>query len=224
MRRRQATTPPQKSWRWGRISIFVLVVAMCIATLTWFISRLQDTEVSQPVSAQQQPVRPGFAIIEVTDLSDMQRQVLTLVQQEYQKSPTSYNDTVMQYTEGFEESWCADFISWVFNQAGTPFIHPDTKYWRIPGVQTLQGYYEQEDAYHEIGDGYEPQLGDVAFYFGETPDGGSSEHVAMVLEVRGDIVVTIGGNEGDGILQIRYDRLEKDTKGLTAIGASGLEK
>ncbi len=223
MRRQQATaTSVKRSWRWDRIGGLILVVIICIATVFWYTSRSQGAESSQAEVMQRPTVRSGFAVIEATNLSDTQRQVLTLVQQEYQKDPTSYDSTVMKYTEGFEESWCADFISWVFNQAGTPFVHPDTKYWRIPGVQTLKAYYEQENAYHEVGDEYKPQFGDVAFYFGETPDGGSAEHVAMVLEVRGDILVTIGGNEGSGILQVRYDTLKKDVKGLTAIGESGI--
>lgn len=131
----------------------------------------------------------------------------------------------MKYTEGFKESWCADFISWVFHQADVAYVHPDTKYWRIPGVKTLQAYYEGLGAYHAIGDGYVPKLGDVVFYFGETPDGNSSEHVAMVLEVRGDTIVTIGGNETDRrILQVRSNTMEVSVKGLTGFGASGIEK
>lgn len=167
--------------------------------------------------------RAGFPIIEVTNFSATQKQVLALAEQEYQKNPTGYDKTVMVYTEGFRESWCADFVSWIFNRAGTPFIHPETKYWRIPGVQTLKAYYEQEEAYHEVGDGYMPKMGDVAFYFGETPDGSNAEHVAMVLGIRGDTLVTIGGNETDkSIVQIRYDKLQAGVKGLTAIGASGI--
>lgn len=223
MRRQQIpVTPAKQSWRWDRIIGFFLIVVLCIGAIIWLVTQSKDTGSSQLDTTERSTVRSGFAIIEATDLSVVQQKVLALAQQEYQKNPTDYNPTVMKYTEGFEESWCADFISWVFNQAGTPFVHPDTKYWRIPGVQTLKNYYEQEGAYHEIGDGYKPQLGDVAFYFGNTPDGGSSEHVAMVLEVRGDVVVTIGGNEGDGILQIRYDKLKLNEKGLMAIGASGI--
>lgn len=177
----------------------------------------------KPPATHQTVVRAGFPTIHTSGLSMIQQQVLERAREEYQKNPRGYDKTVMTYTEGFKESWCADFISWVFDQAGTPFVHPETKYWRIPGVQTLKAYYEQEDAYHEIGDGYVPKLGDVAFYFGETPDGGSAEHVAMILEVRGDKIVTIGGNETDkGIIQIRYDALQTDVKGLTAIGASGI--
>lgn len=187
----------------------------------------ESTQQESPAQAveEEKSQSQDFPVVDATGFSVVQRKVLALAEQEYRRSPMGYDKTVMKYTEGFKESWCADFISWVFNEAGTPLVHPDTGYWRIPGVQTLAAYYQQEDAYHEIGNGYKPKLGDVAFYFGETPDGDSAEHVAMVLEVRGDTLVTIGGNEGDrSILQVRYDKLQKDTKGLTAIGASGIDK
>lgn len=228
MRRQQRAeqSSPAQSWRWDKILTAFAVPVMLIIGVSIAISTTgTDTTAEKNITIKQKVARADFPAIEVTNFSATQKQVLTLAQQEYAKNPTGYDETVMKYTEGFEESWCADFISWVFNKSGTPFVHPDTKYWRIPGVQTLMAYYQKENAYHEIGDGYIPKMGDVAFYFGETPDGGSSEHVAMILEVRGDTIVTIGGNEGDkGILQVRYDTLEKDVKGLTAIGASGIDK
>lgn len=228
MRRQQRNeqTHSTQSWRWDRIFIAIGVLAVLMIIVSIGVANIRgETIAEESVIAERKVARADFPAIEVTNFSATQKQVLTLAQQEYAKNPTGYDETVMKYTEGFEESWCADFISWVFNKSGTPFVHPDTKYWRIPGVQTLMAYYQKENAYHEIGDGYIPKMGDVAFYFGETPDGGSSEHVAMILEVRGDTIVTIGGNEGDkGILQVRYDTLKKDVKGLTAIGASGIDK
>lgn len=226
VRRRQtiATTTPKRVWSRRKLSLLAVVLVVIVGAM-WQLAARRDTApaVDSAQQAASSSTRTDFPVLEATQFSDTQKRVLSLVQQEYQKNPTGYDKTVMKYTEGFKESWCGDFISWVFEQAGTPYVHPDTKYWRIPGVQTLMAYYQQEGAYHEIGDGYVPQMGDVAFYFGETPDGGSSEHVAMVLEVRGDMIVTIGGNEGDdGILRVRYDKLAAGTKGLVAIGASGI--
>lgn len=164
----------------------------------------------------------SLSSIETSQLSGTQRRVLELVQQEYDKQPSGYDETVLTYTEGFEESWCADFISWLFDRADTPFIHPDTGYWRIPGVLTLQSYYRQYDAYYEVGQ-YTPEFSDVAFYFGETPDGDSTEHVAMVLAVDSDTLTTIGGNETDqGVVQIRTEHLKEGVKGLAGFGASHL--
>lgn len=218
-RQRSAHQEPQQKWNWRRILlVFGVIIAILVAIIGVF------SPDKTPVVTNTAKERTGFPVIQTKNLSATQKRVLELARQEYRKNPSGYDKTVMTYTEGFRESWCADFISWIFYQADTPFIHPETKYWRIPGVQTLRAYYEQEDAYHEVGDGYTPKIGDVAFYFGETPDGGSAEHVAMILEVRGDKIVTIGGNETDGrIIQVRYDTLEANVKGLTAIGASGIK-
>lgn len=226
VRRRQQ--PPvdttKRVWSLRKLGLVAAILVILGVGVVWRSARHDvNPTVESTESVAQRAGHTDFPVIEATGFSDTQKRVLALVQQEYRKNPTGYDKTVMKYTEGFEESWCGDFISWVFNQAGSPFVHPETKYWRIPGVQTLIAYYRQEGSYHEIGDGYIPQMGDVAFYLGETPDGGSSEHVAMVLEVRGDEVVTIGGNEGDdGVLRVRYDKLTAGTKGLVAIGASGI--
>lgn len=217
----------QTGWNWRKIGVtccVAVVIILIILGATMLITGQQDGS-KRTTMALKDESRQGFPVIETTGFSATQLRVLYILQQEYANNPVSYDKTVKKYTEGFEESWCADFISWVFHQADTPFVHPETEYWRIPGVQTLVSYYQELGAYHELGDGYVPKMGDIAFYFGETPDGGSSEHVAMVLEVRGNTLVTIGGNEGRrGVLQVRYDALQTGVKGLVAIGASGIEQ
>ncbi len=148
--------------------------------------------------------------------------MLEVMKQEYAKQPTSYDSTVLEYTEGVKESWCADFVSVVRFEAGKPFVNQETGYWRIPGVQSLRDYYAASNAYHFVGT-YTPKFGDVAFYFGETPDGQNREHVAFVLSVNGDTITTLGGNETDkGILQIRRDTLAEGVKGLAGFGESSL--
>ncbi len=163
-----------------------------------------------------------FPSLDTTSFTIAQKRLLEIITQEYLLQPESYDDNVMKYTEGFEESWCADFISWVRMEAGRPYISEDTDYWRIPGVVSLKDYYAASDAYVMVGS-YTPKFGDVAFYFGETPDGKSREHVALVLDVKNDTLVTIGGNETDrGILQIRTNDLREGERGLTAFGRSTL--
>lgn len=159
--------------------------------------------------------------LDISEFSDDQLKILEILKREYGKSPTSFDDTVLKYTEGFEESWCADFVSWVFNEANHAYSNQDTGYWRIPGVYTLQEYYIQHNSYYLTNE-YSPKFGDVAFYFGETPDGNSSQHVAMVLAVEEKTIITIGGNESNGILQIRADISSSGTKGLEGFGSSSL--
>ncbi len=171
------------------------------------------------------PLKP-FPTIDTGTLTTVQKKLLGLAKKEYYKRPIGYDETVMKYTEGVEESWCADFISWLRFEAGIPWTHPETKYWRIAGVGSVKDYYLAADAYVEADklEGYVPRLGDVLFYFGETPDGGSSEHIAMVLQSDGKTVTTIGGNETDkSILQVRTNKLQLGERGLVAVGKTAVD-
>ncbi len=171
---------------------------------------------------QQKPQQAPFPTLDTSSFTSTQQKMFSVMKEEYAKEPTSYDKTVLEYTEGARESWCADFISVVRFLAGKPFENSETGYWRIPGVETLRDYYAKSDAYHLVGT-YTPKFGDVAFYFGETPDGSSQEHVAFVLEVRGSTLVTLGGNEtSKGILQIRTNKLSAGEKGLAGFGESSL--
>lgn len=165
-----------------------------------------------------------LAQVDASSLNSTQLKLLELAKQEYATGATSFDDTVLKYTEGFEEAWCGDFVSWLRSEAGEPFINQETGYWRIPGVNSLMVYYQNYGLYHAIGDSYSPKLGDLAFYIGETPDGESTQHVAMVLGVKNGKLITIGGNEGigDGIVQVRMDELKQGTKGLVGIGESNI--
>lgn len=181
-----------------------------------------EARAEQPSMAVVKPAQKPFPSVNASAFTSAQLNMLELLQSEYAKQPVSYDSDVMRYTEGFKESWCADFISWIRNEAGVPYEHQETGYWRIPGVQTLRDYYMGSDAYHVAGD-YTPKFGDVAFYFGETPDGNSREHVALVLSVQGGMITTIGGNEtSKGILQIRTNKLAEGERGLTGFGVSRL--
>jgi len=163
-----------------------------------------------------------FPTLNTSSFTPAQQQMLLTMKAEYAKQPKSYDDTVLTYTEGFKESWCADFVSWVRFEANKPFINPETGYWRIPGAQSLRDYYASSDSYFAIGT-YTPKFGDVAFYFGETPDGTSREHVAFVLSVDNETLTTLGGNEtSKGLLQIRSNKLLEGERGLSGFGKSSL--
>lgn len=215
-----------------RVGRFWVVASVMLVAVVLF-ARNDSTKVAaeatdkKPVAVQvkKQAPLPVFPAIHTAGLTPIQKRLLQTVKEEYYKRPTGNDKTVMKYTEGVEESWCADFISWARDQAGIPWTHPETKYWRISGVGTVKDYYLAASAYMEADklDGYTPKLGDVAFYYGETPDGGSSEHIAMVLGMDGDKLITIGGNETEKeILQVRYNKLQVGERGLVAIGRTAV--
>lgn len=198
------------------------LATVLIVFVGWsFIKPSPETNVGYSVSTQEQRTQKAFAHVQTNRLDASQRQILKILKDEYAKAPVSYDATVMKYTEGFTESWCADFITWVLTKADSTIVNPDTGYWRIPGVLTLQQYYKDNDAYVLADSNYKPQLGDVAFYIGsQTPDESSGEHAAFVLGVTSDgKLITIGGNEAKGILRIRTESIKTNiSKGMVGYG------
>ena len=122
------------------------------------------------------------------NLTPLQQRIVTLAKQEYTKKPISYDQNVLRYTQVSKEAWCADYVSWVYNQAGVPLKNPNSGSWRIPGTYTLQAYFQAKHAYRPVGT-YRPKVGDVAIY------GHGQGHAAIVLGVNGNNITTIGGNE-----------------------------
>jgi hypothetical protein len=146
------------------------------------------------------PVTRPFPDIDTHGLSDLQRKIIDLTRTQYAKHPASFDQNVLTYTQGEKEAWCADFASWIMLQAGVPYTNPYSHSWRIPGVYTLQEYYQTAHRYEPVG-AYKPQAGDVVFYIGRDAHGAPTDgHVAIVLSVHGDTMTTIGGNEGGRML------------------------
>jgi len=219
--RRDFSPPPKKTRKPLFIGAGIIVIAIVWSTQAIFRNDMSNESITTIV---QKATQPPFPDIQTKALSSTQRSILTIVQQEYDKIPRDFDSTVMKYTENTKESWCADFISWTFSKAGAPFTNPNSGYWRIPGVLTLQQYYRDNSAYIKASNSdtntYTPQLGDVAFYIGaQTPDNTSEEHAAIILKVDGDVITTIGGNEGSGIMHIRSESLQAHfDKGLVGFG------
>lgn len=99
-----------------------------------------------------------------------------------------------------DEPWCADFVSWVFKEAGSPFTGGVGEGgWQIPSIYTMKAWFEQNGEYHSARSGYVPRVGDVAYYAEKLYP--YPEHVNLVVAVNTDAktFTTIGGNERDGI-------------------------
>lgn len=108
-----------------------------------------------------------------------------------------------KYAEGVKEAWCADFVSWTMRAAGRPLANPHSGSWRIPGVYTLQEYYESVGRFTRADVGYRPRTGDVVLYGPASPLG---QHTNIVLKAEGDAITTIGGNEM-GTVRVRTIRI-----------------
>jgi hypothetical protein len=157
-----------------------------------------------------------FPAIPTASLTPVQQRIVVLSRREYAKKPVSYDATVLAYTQGVSEPWCADFASWIFKQVGQPFNNPNSGSWRIPGVYTLQAYFQTRHDYRIAGT-YVPKTGDVAIY--HTGEG----HTNIVLSVHGNEMTTIGGNE-TGHLRIETQSYAKGVDGLDGFGVLASEK
>lgn len=90
------------------------------------------------------------------------------------------------------EEWCADFVSWIFDQAKYP-VKPDPN-WRVAAVQGLWdiGLQNQNFHFHPAA-GYTPKPGDIVIH----KQNGTS-HTNIVISVAGATITTIGGDQGSG--------------------------
>lgn len=168
------------------IGVIVAIAVLIFAVYTFFKSsysfdyRALNTTNIPDYSIQSQP----------------RKDILTIVEQELNNPGDMY-----KYTEGTKEPWCADFVSWVYNQAGHGFENPNSGSWRIPGTYTLQEYFKKENRWHAY-DSELPQPGDVIIY----RHGIFGEHTNIVVTTDYDEILTVGGNENGRIMlhRIKY--------------------
>lgn len=98
------------------------------------------------------------------------------------------------------QEWCADFVSWVYKQAGSPFTGGLDGGWRIPGAAAVADWFKANGtwinyirALPPANAPDAPQPGDVIYY----PD--NDGHVNIVVSYDGKTIMTVGGNESDAV-------------------------
>ncbi|MDH6283818.1 CHAP domain-containing protein [Prescottella agglutinans] len=129
----------------------------------------------------------SFPDVDASTLTATQAKVIGVLENEHRdQRPGTF------YSDGAKEPWCANFVSWVMREAGEPLENPNSGSWRIPGVYTLQEYYESQDWFEPVGNDYTPKVGDVVLYDNEF---GIGQHTNFVVAVDGDTATTVGGNE-----------------------------
>lgn len=109
------------------------------------------------------------------------------------------NAGYLNYSQGEYEEWCADFISWIYNQADYPFVADPN--WQVAGVKEIISIAQQSGgnfSYHLAGSGYIPQPGDLAIHsFPKRPEG----HINMFISSSGGVSTYIGGDQQGGTSQ-----------------------
>jgi hypothetical protein len=127
----------------------------------------------------------AFPEVDTSTLTAEQATVVDLLRLEHERQrPGTF------YSEGVEQAWCANFVSWIMREAGQPLSNPNSGSWRIPGVYTLTEYYQQQERFEPTG--YEPSVGDVVLYDNSSWTG---QHTNIIVAVDGDTATTVGGNE-----------------------------
>ncbi|RZM24231.1 MAG: CHAP domain-containing protein [Pedobacter sp.] len=142
-----------------------------------------------------------FPQIDTSELTPVQSKIITLLKQEYELQPEG-----TKYSEGIKEAWCADFVSWIFKEAGQPLTNPNSGSWRIPGTFTLREHYETGGKFKSADSGYMPKVGDVMLYDNPSPFG---QHVNIIVKNENGIVTTVGGNEPGGIRVFKHTQLDE---------------
>lgn len=140
-------------------------------------------------SEQWHAVTPGTKSPALTCPSTEGERVACYAIQEWtnwQADPANRTTLLEQYTDNASyEEWCADFISYIYKEAGYPFV-AGVDGWDINGANDIQNQgFTQHDP-----SSYTPKPGDVAYF---NYDGG---HVEIVV-VGGKHPTFVYGNSGD---------------------------
>ena len=101
-------------------------------------------------------------------------------------TPGSCGPNVDKYTDSTLEYWCADFVSWVYKEAGKPFTGGSSGGWRIAAVSSVQAWFEEHATYTKNGPDVIPKPGDVYIM--------GISHTGIVEKVEGNKIYTISGN------------------------------
>ncbi|WP_280241604.1 CHAP domain-containing protein [Nocardia abscessus] len=191
-----------QSGRWIALVLVALgVAAVAVAGVYSWQHRWGDPAVGEDRLTE-------FPALDRSALDPTQARIVAVAEREFNDPGAG-----TKYAEGVDEAWCADFVSWVFREAGVPLSNPNSGSWRIPGVYTLQEYYESNGRFSTIGSGYHPRTGDVLLYGESSPYG---QHTNIVLWANAGEVTTIGGNEFD---EVRIHRLAlADLPGVVGSG------
>ncbi|MEU8901056.1 CHAP domain-containing protein [Nocardia sp. NPDC048505] len=191
----------RKISRWAGPAVLVtaLAVAAVLGVRLWQQHSGESAVVGENLTE--------FPAIDSAGLSADQARLVAVLRQEF-RAPGAGT----KYAEGQVEPWCADFVSWTMRAAGLPLVNPHSGSWRIPGVYTLQEYYQGTGRFTGLA-GYRPRTGDVLFYSDRSP---FTQHTHFVLDYADGVVTTLGGNEFDDVRISRFTLAE--VPGIVGLG------
>ena len=191
------------------------IILSVIALLLIVIAVITQPKIADKLSSLINSTRldrsPGEAVfpdIDTANLSPTRQKIISLAKTEFKAQSAG-----TKFSQGAEEAWCANFVSWVMYQAGAPLKNPHTGGWRIPGTFTLHEYYEAASRFKPANSGYQPLPGDVAIYRNSLVFG---DHTNIVLKNDNGVLTTVGGNEMNRIRV--FTNRDKQYDGLLGYG------
>jgi hypothetical protein len=150
----------------------------------------------------------GNRIVEVA-LAELRKNV--------RESPNGCNcgGQINLYTDHNPEFWCADFVSWVYKTAGSPFTGGSSSGgWRIPAVVNLVSWFKRHGQWQDNGrTAPDPPLGSVIWfnYGSANGDTGSGNHTGIIVAVRGTTLITVEGNSSNSVRQRTYTNFRSNS-------------
>ena len=190
-----------------RCIILSVIALLLIVPITVIAQPKIADKLSSLINSVRLDRSPGEAVfpdIDTASLSPVRQKIISLAKTEFKAQSTG-----TKFSQGAEEAWCANFVSWIMYQAGAPLKNPHTGGWRIPGTFTLREHYETAGRFKPANSGYQPLPGDVAIYRNSPVFG---DHTNIVLKNDNGVQTTVGGNEANRIRVFinhdkRYDEL-----------------
>ena len=184
----------------------LLIVPITVITQPKIADRLSS--LINSVRLDRSPGESAFPEIDTANLSPTRQKIISLAKTEFKTQSAG-----AKFSQGAEEAWCANFVSWIMYQAGAPLKNPHTGGWRIPGTFTLREYYEANSRFKSANSGYQPLSGDVAIYRNSPVFG---DHTNIILKNDNGVLTTVGGNEANRIHM--FVNRDKQYDGLLGYG------
>ena len=209
-RPRSAPSKDSSKKRYAIISATVVLLLLALLGILAIQPKIADKLLSPANSVRLDRSRgeATFPDIATTNLSPTRQKIISLAKTEFKTQSAG-----TKFSQGAKEPWCANFVSYIMNQAGAPLKNPHTGGWRIPGTFTLREYYEANGRFKPANSGYQPLPGDVAIYRNSPVFG---DHTNIVLKNDNGVLTTVGGNEMNRIRV--FTNRDKQYDGLLGYG------
>ena len=208
--KRPRSAPSKDSSKKRYAAISAIVILLALLSVLAIQPKIADKLLSPANSVRLDRSRgeATFPDIATTNLSPTRQKIISLAKTEFEAQSAG-----TKFSQGAKEPWCANFVSYIMNQAGAPLKNPHTGGWRIPGTFTLREYYEANGRFKPANSGYQPLPGDVAIYRNSPVFG---DHTNIVLKNDNGVLTTVGGNEMNRIRV--FTNRDKQYEGLLGYG------